>query len=247
MITIVQHGMLLVLFLCVLFRKRFCPTSRPTPLYAHVLLWYLRSYPCYCYILVCRRSSRPRGRGARETTQLRRRKPSQLSHQPHKRDGHKAVGESSPQLGAEKRAHKPSIFTIGGNSDSEEDDAACPLATATAAADVDEEEDDIVGPMISRGTVEQRLPRSNTWSGGAATSMRRHFMENFDKRAYAEQQHSKHFVELGEVSVGRDTTSPEWHETARWLKYEEDVTEDQGWSKPHVATLSVHSVLELRA
>ena len=33
----------------------------------------------------------------------------------------------------------------------------------------------------------------------------------------------------------------------RWVKFEEDV-EDSGkrWSKPHVATLSLHSLLELR-
>ena len=33
----------------------------------------------------------------------------------------------------------------------------------------------------------------------------------------------------------------------RWVKFEEDV-EDGGnrWSKPHVATLSLHSILELR-
>ena len=38
-----------------------------------------------------------------------------------------------------------------------------------------------------------------------------------------------------------------WKETARWVKFEEDV-EDGGdrWSKPHVATLSTHSIFELR-
>ncbi|CAI4228121.1 unnamed protein product [Auanema sp. JU1783] len=40
----------------------------------------------------------------------------------------------------------------------------------------------------------------------------------------------------------------EWRETARWVKFEEDV--EQGgnrWSKPHVATLSLHSLFELRS
>lgn len=34
----------------------------------------------------------------------------------------------------------------------------------------------------------------------------------------------------------------------RWVKYEEDV-EDSGnrWSKPHVASLSLHSLFELRS
>lgn len=39
----------------------------------------------------------------------------------------------------------------------------------------------------------------------------------------------------------------EWKETARWVKFEEDVEEGGNrWSKPHVATLSLHSLLELR-
>lgn len=40
----------------------------------------------------------------------------------------------------------------------------------------------------------------------------------------------------------------QWREAARWVKYEEDV-EDSGnrWSKPHVASLSLHSLFELRS
>lgn len=39
----------------------------------------------------------------------------------------------------------------------------------------------------------------------------------------------------------------EWKETARWLKFEEDVEEGGNrWSKPHVATLSLYSLFELR-
>jgi Band 3 cytoplasmic domain len=38
----------------------------------------------------------------------------------------------------------------------------------------------------------------------------------------------------------------EWKETARWIKYEEDVEEKGGWGKPHVASLSFHSLLNLR-
>ncbi|XP_064542005.1 sodium bicarbonate cotransporter 3 isoform X15 [Drosophila montana] len=39
----------------------------------------------------------------------------------------------------------------------------------------------------------------------------------------------------------------EWKETARWIKFEEDVEEGGNrWSKPHVATLSLHSLFELR-
>ncbi|XP_076862125.1 sodium bicarbonate cotransporter 3-like isoform X4 [Brachyhypopomus gauderio] len=54
------------------------------------------------------------------------------------------------------------------------------------------------------------------------------------------------FTELDELSVKHGNT--EWRETARWLKFEEDV-EDGGerWSKPYVATLSLHSLFELRS
>lgn len=34
----------------------------------------------------------------------------------------------------------------------------------------------------------------------------------------------------------------------RWIKFEEDVEEGgERWSKPHVATLSLHSLFELRS
>uniref|UniRef100_A0A3Q3XBR9 Anion exchange protein n=1 Tax=Mola mola TaxID=94237 RepID=A0A3Q3XBR9_MOLML len=54
------------------------------------------------------------------------------------------------------------------------------------------------------------------------------------------------FTELHELSF-RDGCATDWKETARWLKFEEDV-EDGGerWSKPYVATLSLHSLFELR-
>uniref|UniRef100_A0A8C1HXM0 Anion exchange protein n=1 Tax=Cyprinus carpio carpio TaxID=630221 RepID=A0A8C1HXM0_CYPCA len=39
----------------------------------------------------------------------------------------------------------------------------------------------------------------------------------------------------------------EWKETARWIKFEEKVEKGgERWSKPHVATLSLHSLFELR-
>ncbi|XP_017752632.1 PREDICTED: band 3 anion transport protein isoform X2 [Eufriesea mexicana] len=59
--------------------------------------------------------------------------------------------------------------------------------------------------------------------------------------------HSPHelFVQLDELyGIGEER---EWRETARWIKYEEDV--EQGadrWGRPHVASLSFHSLLNLR-
>ena len=38
----------------------------------------------------------------------------------------------------------------------------------------------------------------------------------------------------------------EWKETARWIKFEETVEDGDRWGKPHVASLTFHSLLELR-
>lgn len=57
--------------------------------------------------------------------------------------------------------------------------------------------------------------------------------------------HSPHevFVQLDELQGNLE----EWKETARWIKYEEDVEEGSDrWGRPHVAPLSFHSLLNLR-
>uniref|UniRef100_A0A8C5B3I2 Anion exchange protein n=1 Tax=Gadus morhua TaxID=8049 RepID=A0A8C5B3I2_GADMO len=63
----------------------------------------------------------------------------------------------------------------------------------------------------------------------------------------AEHEAHELFTELDEICV-KEGKDAEWKETARWLKFEEDV-EDGGerWSKPYVATLSLHSLFELRS
>ncbi|XP_067902681.1 solute carrier family 4 member 4a isoform X5 [Heterodontus francisci] len=54
------------------------------------------------------------------------------------------------------------------------------------------------------------------------------------------------FTELDEL-LAVDGQEMEWKETARWIKFEEKVEEGgERWSKPHVATLSLHSLFELR-
>ncbi|XP_040198108.1 LOW QUALITY PROTEIN: electrogenic sodium bicarbonate cotransporter 4 [Rana temporaria] len=48
-------------------------------------------------------------------------------------------------------------------------------------------------------------------------------------------------------TLQHDGEELEWKETARWLKFEEKVEEGgERWSKPHVSTLSLHSLFELR-
>ncbi|KAJ9596826.1 hypothetical protein L9F63_012159, partial [Diploptera punctata] len=63
-----------------------------------------------------------------------------------------------------------------------------------------------------------------------------------------DSMHEPHplFAEMGELV--HDGSEMEWKETARWIKFEEDVEEGGNrWSKPHVATLTLHSLFELRS
>lgn len=65
------------------------------------------------------------------------------------------------------------------------------------------------------------------------------------KKMYDHRPHEI-FVELDELNKG-DGEDMEWKETARWIKYEEDLEEGANrWGKPHVASLSFHSLLNLR-
>ncbi|XP_068241658.1 electroneutral sodium bicarbonate exchanger 1 isoform X9 [Palaemon carinicauda] len=64
-----------------------------------------------------------------------------------------------------------------------------------------------------------------------------------------EGTHNSHplFSEM-ETLTEMESGELEWKETARWVKFEEDVEEGgERWSKPHVATLSLHSLFELRS
>ncbi|XP_078345150.1 band 3 anion transport protein-like [Oculina patagonica] len=58
--------------------------------------------------------------------------------------------------------------------------------------------------------------------------------------------HSPHeaFVELEQLT--KNGEEMEWQETARWIKFEENVEDSNRWGKPHVASLTFHSLLELR-
>ncbi|XP_051537069.1 electrogenic sodium bicarbonate cotransporter 1-like isoform X2 [Myxocyprinus asiaticus] len=54
------------------------------------------------------------------------------------------------------------------------------------------------------------------------------------------------FTELDEL-LAIDGQEMEWKETARWIKFEEKVEKGgERWSKPHVATLSLHSLFQLK-
>lgn len=53
------------------------------------------------------------------------------------------------------------------------------------------------------------------------------------------------FIQLNELQGTKGFQ--EWRETARWIKYEENVEEGADrWGRPHVSSLSFHSLLSVR-
>ncbi|XP_019493888.1 PREDICTED: anion exchange protein 3 isoform X8 [Hipposideros armiger] len=77
--------------------------------------------------------------------------------------------------------------------------------------------------------------------GGVAPILRRK-----KKKKKLDRRPHEVFVELNELMLDR-SQEPHWRETARWIKFEEDVEEEtERWGKPHVASLSFRSLLELR-
>ncbi|XP_055376644.1 electrogenic sodium bicarbonate cotransporter 1 isoform X3 [Condylostylus longicornis] len=63
-----------------------------------------------------------------------------------------------------------------------------------------------------------------------------------------DRQHESHPLFSEMETLVKEGDELEWKETARWIKFEEDVEEGGNrWSKPHVATLSLHSLFELRS
>uniref|UniRef100_A0A663LPQ3 Anion exchange protein n=1 Tax=Athene cunicularia TaxID=194338 RepID=A0A663LPQ3_ATHCN len=64
-----------------------------------------------------------------------------------------------------------------------------------------------------------------------------------------DEQHVPHdlFTELDEICT-KEGEGAEWKETARWLKFEEDVEDgSERWSKPYVGTVSLQSLFALRS
>ncbi|KAM8791112.1 anion exchange protein 3 isoform 1-T2 [Rhynchonycteris naso] len=77
-------------------------------------------------------------------------------------------------------------------------------------------------------------------SGMAPILHRKQQQQQLDRRPH------EVFVELNELMLDR-SQEPHWRETARWIKFEEDVEEEtERWGKPHVASLSFRSLLDLR-
>ncbi|XP_018418539.1 PREDICTED: anion exchange protein 3 [Nanorana parkeri] len=69
---------------------------------------------------------------------------------------------------------------------------------------------------------------------------------NWNKKKTERKGPHEVFVELNEL-VTDGVQEMQWKEMARWIKFEEDVEQETSrWGKPHVASLSFRSLLELR-
>ncbi|XP_037043822.1 anion exchange protein 2 isoform X2 [Bradysia coprophila] len=114
-----------------------------------------------------------------------------------------------------------------------------PEDTTLQEADIDElishRSDDPRGMRRHKIQPSERSSRRDKEIPTTISSPKKHF------------DHSPHevFVQLDELQgTGEER---EWKETARWIKYEEDVEEGSDrWGRPHVASLSFHSLLNLR-
>lgn len=111
-----------------------------------------------------------------------------------------------------------------------------PEDTTLQEADIDE--------LTSHRSDDPRGMRRHKIQPSERSSRRDKEVATTPKKLY---DHSPHevFVQLDELQgTGEDR---EWKETARWIKYEEDVEEGSDrWGRPHVASLSFHSLLNLR-
>lgn len=70
---------------------------------------------------------------------------------------------------------------------------------------------------------------------------------NVKKENESTLDHKPHdlFIQLNELHGSGEFQ--EWRETARWIKYEENVEEGADrWGRPHVSSLSFHSLLNVR-
>ncbi|KAK3587039.1 hypothetical protein CHS0354_008062 [Potamilus streckersoni] len=98
---------------------------------------------------------------------------------------------------------------------------------------------------LRRHMIERKKHRTVSSFVSIGKSEKKKWKELLLRKKYDHSPHEM-FVELDELYVG-ENKDIEWREKARWIKFEEDVEEGaERWGKPHVASLSFHSLLELR-
>uniref|UniRef100_A0A3Q3NMS6 Anion exchange protein n=1 Tax=Labrus bergylta TaxID=56723 RepID=A0A3Q3NMS6_9LABR len=86
------------------------------------------------------------------------------------------------------------------------------------------------------------VQQTNRSSSGKANAINLQFPNTMTDLCFSVQV----FVELNELVIDRNQEL-QWRETARWIKFEEEVEEEtERWGKPKVPSLSFRSLLELR-
>nr|XP_020477259.1 anion exchange protein 3-like isoform X2 [Monopterus albus] len=96
-------------------------------------------------------------------------------------------------------------------------------------------------PGLRRHLVKKSSRCQMNWTSNSSTPL-----SSLKKKRAADKKTHELFVELNELIVEKDHEM-HWKERARWIKFEEDVEEETDrWGKPHVASLSFRSLLELR-
>ncbi|XP_060117911.1 anion exchange protein 3 [Heteronotia binoei] len=99
-------------------------------------------------------------------------------------------------------------------------------------------------PGVRRHLVKK--PSRNQTTRASKKSFSSQSVKRKKKKKKLDRKPHEIFVELNELVVDKNQDM-HWKETARWIKFEEDVEEDTArWGKPHVASLSFRSLLELR-
>lgn len=84
------------------------------------------------------------------------------------------------------------------------------------------------------------IPAGLTLTGSPSTGAFR------SSRAVDHRPHDL-FVELDELTFYQQDRMWQWNEKARWIRFEEDLVEGgERWGKAHVASLSFHSLLQMR-
>lgn len=99
-----------------------------------------------------------------------------------------------------------------------------------------------VDPIEIDVTGGRRTPVSSRKVSGMQTLLRTTNINSTIQR-YDRQPHEA-FVEMNELT--KNGEQMEWKETARWIKFEENVEDSNRWGKPHVASLTFHSLLDLK-
>ncbi|XP_070492636.1 band 3 anion transport protein-like [Chironomus tepperi] len=88
-------------------------------------------------------------------------------------------------------------------------------------------------------------PHSSTKQNKSSTNINQNAHQDVSKKKHYDHKPHDSFVQLDELYFYGDDA--EWQETARWIKYEENLEEGSGrWGRPHVPTLSFQSLLSLR-